>query len=153
MKEGISQIVGIAAESAPGERRVAMVPGAMSVVNKAGVQFIVERGAGGPAGFPDSEYIEKGARIADRQEVFRAADVMVQVCGPGANPQGGAEDLLLLRRGQTAIGFGEPLTSAAAACPTPGQRPTRSPATGRRGDWLAAQRIPPATGPAPGRSR
>lgn len=116
MREGISPIVGIAAESAPGERRVAMVPGAMSVVNKAGVQFIVERGAGGPAGFPDSEYIEKGARIADRQEVFRAADVMVQVCGPGANPQGGAEDLLLLRRGQTAIGFGEPLTSAAAAC-------------------------------------
>jgi NAD(P) transhydrogenase subunit alpha len=107
----MSLIVGIAAESAPGERRVAMVPGAMSVLNKTGVQWMVETRAGEPAGFHDAEYVEKGARMADRQEVFLAADVMLQVRGPGANPENGAADLALLRRGQTAIGFGEPLTS------------------------------------------
>jgi NAD(P) transhydrogenase subunit alpha len=111
----MSLIVGVAAESAPGERRVAIVPGAIPVLNKTGVQWIVEAGAGSAAGFPDSEYIEKGARIADRQEVFLTANVMLQVRSLGANPETGAADLLMLRRGQTAIGFGEPLTSPDAA--------------------------------------
>jgi len=110
-----SQVVGIAAESAPGERRVAMVPGAMPVLKKAAVRFLIERGAGEAAGFPDAEYIEKGATMAERQEVFRAADVILQVRGPGANPERGARDLALFRSGQTAIGFGEPLTSPEAA--------------------------------------
>ena len=34
---------------------------------------------------------------------------------PGANPETGAADLALLRQGQTAIGFGEPLTAGDAA--------------------------------------
>jgi len=108
--------VGVVSESAPGERRVAMVPGALSVLNKTGAQFLMETGAGARAGFPDSEYIEKGVRIAaSREEVFAAADVIVQVRGPGANPEAAAGDLALYRRGQTAIGFGEPLTAADAA--------------------------------------
>jgi len=92
-----------------------MIPGGMSVLNKTSVKFLVEAGAGEPAGFPDAEYVEKGARIASRQEVFQTADVLLQVRGPGANPENGAADLALLRRGQTAIGFGEPLTSPDAA--------------------------------------
>ena len=55
--------VGIVAESAPGERRVAMVPGALGVLNKTGVEWILESGAGLAAGFPDSEYAAKGVRI------------------------------------------------------------------------------------------
>src|SRR4051812_1096124 len=96
--------VGVVAESAPGERRVAMVPGAISVLNKSGVEFLMERGAGVPAGFPDSEYLEKAVRIASREEVFRAADVLLQVRGPGANPEAGAADLSQMRREQTVIG-------------------------------------------------
>jgi H+-translocating NAD(P) transhydrogenase subunit alpha len=108
--------VGVVSESAPGERRVALVPGAVSVLTKAGAQILMEAGAGARAGFPDSEYVEKGVRIAaSRQEVFAAADVMLQVRGPGANPEGAAGDLALYRRGQTVIGFGEPLTAADAA--------------------------------------
>jgi len=108
--------VGVPAESAPGERRVAMVPGAMSMLAKSGAQFVIEKGAGAEAGFPDAEYAEKGARIAaTRQEVFEAADVIIQVRGPGANPEAGAADLALFRRGQIAIGFGEPLTAVDAA--------------------------------------
>jgi NAD(P) transhydrogenase subunit alpha len=108
--------VGIVAESAPGERRVAMAPGAIGVLNKTGVELIMESEAGLRAGFPDSEYVEKGVRIAgSREEVFRSADAILQVRGLGANPETGGADLALFRRGQTAIGFGEPLTSVEAA--------------------------------------
>jgi NAD(P) transhydrogenase subunit alpha len=109
-------IVGIVAEAAPGERRVAMVPSAISVLNKTGVELLMEPGAGSQAGFPDSEYLEKGVRLADnREDVFRNAEVILQVRSPGANPETGTADLALLRQGQVAIGFGEPLTSGDAA--------------------------------------
>jgi NAD(P) transhydrogenase subunit alpha len=107
--------VGVVSESAPGERRVAMVPASLGVLNKSGVQFLMEAGAGGRAGFPDSEYVEKGVRLASREEVFGAADVLLQVRAPGANPDTGAADVRLMRRGQTVIGFGEPLTAVDAA--------------------------------------
>ena len=109
-------IVGIVAEASPGERRVAMVPGAISVFNKTGVELLMQPGAGTEAGFPDAEYVEKGVRLAgSREEVFREAEVILQVRSPGANPETGAADLALLRQGQTAIGFGEPLTAGDAA--------------------------------------
>src|SRR5439155_7568189 len=107
--------VGVVSESAPGERRVAMVPASLGVLKKSGVQFIMESGAGSRAGFPDPEYAEKGVRIASRAEVFQAADVLLQVRAPGANPEAGASDLAAMRRGLTVIGFGEPLTAVDAA--------------------------------------
>src|SRR5450432_4439555 len=107
---------GIITESAPHERRVALVPSALSVLTKTGVDLLMESGAGAQAGFPDSEYAEKGVRIAPgREAVFAAADVILAVRAPGANPETGAADLALLRRGQTLIGFGEPLTALDAA--------------------------------------
>src|SRR6516225_242805 len=79
--------VGIVAEGAPGERRVAMTPNALSVLNKTGATFLMQSGAGDAAGFPDSEYIEKGVKIAVlRDQVFAQADVLLQVRSPGANP-------------------------------------------------------------------
>jgi H+-translocating NAD(P) transhydrogenase subunit alpha len=107
--------VGIVSESSPGERRVAMVPGTVSVLGKSGVEFLMEAGAGGAAGFPDSEYADKGVKLASRAEVLGAADVVLQVRSPGANPETGAADLAAFRAGQVVIGFGEPLTSLEAA--------------------------------------
>jgi NAD(P) transhydrogenase subunit alpha len=105
-------VIGVPKETFPGERRVAMVPRAMEMLAKSGVEFIVEPGAGSAAGFPDAEYGEKGARIArDRAQVFAVSDVVVQVRTLGANPQAGEADLPLIRRGQTFIGFAEPLTA------------------------------------------
>jgi len=76
----------------------------------------MQSGAGAQAGYPDSEYAEKGVRVAaTREEVFQAADIILQVRAPGANPETGAADLALFRRGQTVIGFGEPLTAVEAA--------------------------------------
>jgi NAD(P) transhydrogenase subunit alpha len=101
-------------ESAPGERRVALVPGAMTVLAKTGAEVVVERGAGDASGYPDAEYLAKGVRLAAREEVF-AAEVILQVRAPGANPEAGAADLARFRLGQTVIGFGEPLTAGDAA--------------------------------------
>jgi NAD(P) transhydrogenase subunit alpha len=92
-----------------------MVPGALSVLNKSGVEFLMEPGAGTSAGFPDAEYAAKGVRLASRREVFDAADVLLQVRSPGANPETGPDDVESMRRGQTVIGFGEPLTAVDAA--------------------------------------
>ena len=107
--------IGIVSESAPGERRVAMAPSALSVLNKTGAEWMMEAGAGARAGFLDAEYAAKGVRIASRAEVFEKAEVILQVRGPGANPDAGAADVAQMRRGQTVIGFGEPLTSLDAA--------------------------------------
>ena len=40
-----------------------MVPGAISVLSKSGVEWMMEAGAGAQAGFPDAEYAEKGVLI------------------------------------------------------------------------------------------
>lgn len=107
---------GVVSESAPGERRVALVPTALSVLNKTGVQVLMEAGAGTASGFLDSEYADKGVRLVkSRAEVFAQADVILQVRSLGANPETGAGDLPLMRNGQVVIGLGEPLTSGDAA--------------------------------------
>jgi len=112
----VAVIAGVVKESAPGERRVAMVPGALSVFNKTGAQIVMEAGAGEASGFLDSEYSEKGVKLVkSRGDVFAQADVILQVRSLGANPETGASDLSLMRKGQTVIGFGEPLTAGAAA--------------------------------------
>src|ERR1017187_10971446 len=103
--------VGVVSESSPGERRVAMVPGAISVLAKTGAEFMMEAGAGRDAGYPDAEYAQKGVRLGSREDVFAIADVVLQVRSPGANPETGRSDLAMFRRGQTVIGFGEPLTA------------------------------------------
>ena len=103
-------IVGVPRESYPGERRVALVPTVIPHLTKAGIEVVVEAGAGVEAGFPDPEYAAKGARIlADRADVFRAADIIVQVLCYGSNDQTGKADVPLLRRGQVLIGFLRPL--------------------------------------------
>jgi NAD(P) transhydrogenase subunit alpha len=83
----------------------------MAVFQKTGAEVVIEAGAGEAAGFPDSEYREKGVRVARRAEVFEEAQVLLQVRTPGANEGAGADDLAQFRRGQTAVGFAEPLTA------------------------------------------
>jgi NAD(P) transhydrogenase subunit alpha len=105
-------IVGVPREIYPGERRVGLVPAAIPNLVKAGLEVVIEAGAGVQAGFPDSEYVGKGAKVvADRAEVFRMADIVVQVLCYGSNDQTGAADLPLFRPGQVLIGFLRPLGS------------------------------------------
>jgi len=105
-------IVGVPRESYPGERRVALVPGAVPQLTKAGLGVVVEAGAGAGAGYPDAEYATKGASVAaDRAEVFRAADVIVQVLCYGSNDKTGQADVPLYHQGQSLVGFLRPLGS------------------------------------------
>jgi NAD(P) transhydrogenase subunit alpha len=106
-------IVGVPRETFPGERRVALVPGALANLAKVGLEVLVEAGAGDEAGYPDADYAAKGAKIvSDRAELFRSADIIVQVLSPGANDKTGHADLALLRRDQILIGFLRPMGSA-----------------------------------------
>ena len=61
-------IVGVPKESYPGERRVALVPAVIPILAKAGLEVIVESGAGDQAGYPDAAYVEKGAKDCSRIE-------------------------------------------------------------------------------------
>jgi NAD(P) transhydrogenase subunit alpha len=79
---------------------------------KQGVEVLLEAGAGIEAGFPDSEYQAKGAKLAaGRAELFASADAILQVRGLGANPQAGQADMGLLRPDQTLIALLEPLSA------------------------------------------
>jgi H+-translocating NAD(P) transhydrogenase subunit alpha len=105
-------IVGVPRESFPGERRVALVPAVIPNLSKAGLEVVVEAGAGAAAGYPDGDYIAKGAKIvSDRAEVFRAADIVVQILCYGSNDKTGKADVPLFRSGQVLIGFLRPLGS------------------------------------------
>src|ERR1043166_6188813 len=93
--------VGVPRESAPGERRVALVPEVVSRLASGGFEVVVEAGAGDAASFPDAAYEEAGARVgADPWD----ADAVVKVQSPSAEEAG------RLREGQILIGFLQPLT-------------------------------------------
>ncbi len=98
--------VGIPRENWPGETRVAVIPGSVTALKKAGLEIVVEEGAGAAAGFPDDEYRAQGASIGSRSDVFGGADIILQVRSAPGEPR-------LLKNGQTVIGFADPLGSPA----------------------------------------
>jgi proton-translocating NAD(P)+ transhydrogenase subunit alpha len=105
-------IIGVPKEIYPGERRVALAPMVIPMLTKAGCEVVIEAGAGVEAGYPDSHYVQKGAKIIpERAAVFEAADIIVQVLCYGSNDVTGKADLPLLRRDQVLIGFLRPLGS------------------------------------------
>ena len=105
-------IIGIAKESYPGERRVAMVPSVIPMLTKAGFDVQIQSGAGLEAGYADSQYADKGGKIvADRAAVFAAADIVAQVLCYGANDITGKLDVPLYRRNQILVGFLRPFGS------------------------------------------
>jgi len=97
-------LIGVPRESAPGERRVALVPETVAKLAKADTNVIVERGAGAAASFPDAAYEEAGATLAgDAAELYNKADLIVKVQRP--NPA----ELALTRPGQTLLALLAPL--------------------------------------------
>ncbi len=105
-------IIGVPKEIYPGERRVALAPMVIPMLTKAGCEVVIEAGAGEEAGYHDSHYVQKGAKIIpQRAAVFEASDIIVQVLCYGSNDITGKADLPLLRRDQILIGFLRPLGS------------------------------------------
>jgi NAD(P) transhydrogenase subunit alpha len=105
-------IIGVPKEIYPGDRRVALVPVVIPTLTKAGFEVHIQSGAGLEAGYPDSQYVDKGAKIvADRAAIFAAADIIVQLLCYGANDINGKQDLPLFRRDQILVGFLRPFGS------------------------------------------
>lgn len=103
-------IVGVPKEIYPKERRVGLVPAVIPALKKAGLDVVIEAAAGIAAGYPDAEYVDKGARVVgSREEVFQTADIVVQFLVHGANDKTGSADLPLMRKGQIVLGFLRPL--------------------------------------------
>ena len=98
-------ILGIPRETAPGERRVALVPDLVPKLARANLDILVEPGAGAAAGFPDALYVEKGVRL--EADVFPQADVLLKVQPPTVDEIGRA------KAGATLIGFLQPYSNAA----------------------------------------
>ena len=92
--------LGVPRETASGERRVALVPDAVPRL-PAGVDVLVERGAGSAAGFPDGAYADAGAQLV---EDAWSADLVVKVARPSA------EETLRLADGTALIAFLQPLS-------------------------------------------
>jgi proton-translocating NAD(P)+ transhydrogenase subunit alpha len=104
--------VGITKERGAGETRVAVIPAGVATLVKAGLSVAVETGAGVAAGFPDAAYQAQGAEIVSRADALRSADIVLQVRAVGSDDGGqGAGEW---RRGQTVIGFADPLGSPQA---------------------------------------
>jgi H+-translocating NAD(P) transhydrogenase subunit alpha len=107
-------IIGVPKESYPGERRVALVPAVLPTLTKAGFEVQVQAGAGIEAGYPDSQYVDKGAKIvAERAAVFSTADIILQVLCYGSNDLTGKQDVSLFHRDQILIGFLRPFGESA----------------------------------------
>ncbi len=97
--------VAVVKESAPGERRVALVPETVPKLVAAGVEVLVENGAGEAAWFPDSAYAGAGAAIVTGTELYAKADVILTVTRPGP------EAVSQLRAGQAIFGMLSTLTN------------------------------------------
>jgi NAD(P) transhydrogenase subunit alpha len=74
--------VGVARETAPGERRVALVPDAIDKLRTANISVLVERGAGVGAAFSDDAYVEAEARIVTTEQLYSGSDVVLCIHRP-----------------------------------------------------------------------
>jgi NAD(P) transhydrogenase subunit alpha len=107
--------VAVVKESAPGERRVALVPETVPRLTQAGLDVLVEQGAGDGAWFPDSAYSEAGASIVKTDDLYATADVILTVTRPDETQVG------KLRAGQMVFGMLSPLIDPALAATLAGK--------------------------------
>jgi H+-translocating NAD(P) transhydrogenase subunit alpha len=95
--------VGVAKETAPGERRVALVPEALGKLTAAGLEILVERDAGAGSAIPDSAYTDAGATVVSTVDLYGQSDVVLRVQKPSAS------EVSVMRKGQALLGLLQPL--------------------------------------------
>ncbi len=95
--------VGVARETAADERRVALVPEALGKLTAAGLEILVEAGAGSGAAIPDQAFVDAGATIVPTGKLYADADVVLRVRKPAG------DEVSSLRGGQVVIGLLSPL--------------------------------------------
>ena len=96
--------IAVAKEIRSGEARVALVPDIISKLTKAGLEVVIEAGAGVASGFPDSEFTAAGATVKSGN-VISDADVIASVTA--LTP----DQMKSLKKGALTISFLSPTTS------------------------------------------
>ena len=96
--------ISVAKEIRAGEKRVALVPDIISKLTKAGLEVVIETGAGAASGFTDAEYTAAGASVKSGN-VIADADVVAAVSP--LTP----EQFKSLKKGALTISFLSPTTS------------------------------------------
>jgi H+-translocating NAD(P) transhydrogenase subunit alpha len=99
--------VGVARETVPGERRVALVPEALGKLQQAGCEILVEQGAGAGAAIPDQAFADAGATVVSADDLYGSSDVIVRVAKPSS------DEAAKLRKGQAVVGLLQPLLDPA----------------------------------------
>src|SRR3546814_2246041 len=100
---GMTVTIGIARETAPGERRVAVTPETCRKLVAAGANVRVERGLGDNAHFPDAAYADAGAELVGGSDDARAA-ADITLCVQPPEPAAIAR----LKRGAVLVGSLQP---------------------------------------------
>ena len=97
-------IIGVPKESAQGERRVSLVPDAVSKFPQS--QVIIETGAGEGAGFPDLMYLAKDAKVvSDHVALYSRSDIVLKVQPPTK------DEVESFKEGSVLISFLYPLSN------------------------------------------
>jgi NAD(P) transhydrogenase subunit alpha len=93
-------LIGVPAETAAQEKRVATVPDVVEKLVKLGFSVAVQSGAGDAANFADDTYRAAGAEVVPTAaDIWSRADIVFKVRAP--SPQ----EVAMVREGQTLIGF------------------------------------------------
>ncbi|OPZ76909.1 MAG: NAD(P) transhydrogenase subunit alpha part 1 [Actinobacteria bacterium ADurb.Bin444] len=102
-------ILGVVKEILEGERRVAALPEEVRKYRDMGFEVLVEAGAGAGVFRRDEEYVEAGAEVvADAEELWNRADVVIKVKQPVFNDKTGKHEAEMIRSGATLITFLHP---------------------------------------------
>jgi NAD(P) transhydrogenase len=104
--------IGIPKESYPGERRVAITPANVQLLLKKGFsRILIEQGAGQEAQFTDEAYLQAGAQIVDRRNVFSESDILLKV--RALSTDGADSEVDAIREGATVLSFLYPMQNKA----------------------------------------
>jgi proton-translocating NAD(P)+ transhydrogenase subunit alpha len=100
--------IAVPRETAPRERRVALVPESCRKLIQAGYEIAIEAGAGDAAGFPDDAYREVAAGIEpDPAALLGRADLVLKVNAPAVGA--GRDETAWMRAGAIFVGSLMPL--------------------------------------------
>jgi NAD(P) transhydrogenase subunit alpha len=98
--------IGIPKETAPGEKRVALIPETVKKLAAKKIETVVESGAGIASAFSDAEYQAAGAQIATSfEDLVAKTDAIVKVVRPSES------EILKLKEGTALVSLQYPLSS------------------------------------------
>jgi NAD(P) transhydrogenase subunit alpha len=94
----VFMLIAVPKEILPGEKRVALIPAGISALTKAGLEVLIESGAGAGCFYDDKAYEDAGAKIApNAAALYETADILFKVRPPEP------EEVEKLRDGTTLI--------------------------------------------------